>query len=1051
MRRVLFAFPGTRDSRNLPGGGGYRAFGRAHLMRFRMLGPLEVLTGEGWSGISAAKWRALLACLLLRAGQVVPTESLIFELWGDAPPPTATNLISIYVLRLRRAMGDAEGRVLVHRKPGYQLMIAEGDTDLSEFESLVAAGRRSLAAGDAETAAALLGQAEGLWRGGFLADVPPSALVLTAAERSGELRLAATELRVGAELACGHYAEVIPELRSLVGENPLREGLWLLLMRALDGAGRHAEALDVYGQARTVIAGELGVDPGPELHRLYVELLAADARPPDPAAPPSSASLPASKADDVAGAGPRAGGPGAAAPDAAGQPGSGPVSRGAASQGPASPGSPDQGLPGSSPDVPGTIAIGAFAGQPGADGSPAASPAEADGSPLPRPAQLPADIGDFTGREPQVRHLADMLTSRDAASGPGAVRIAVVAGTAGLGKTTLAVHAAHQVRSMFPDGQLYVDLSGASADPPAPGEVLARFLRDLGVAGDRVPAREDERAALYRTRLTGRRVLVLLDNAKDAAQVRPLLPGSASCAVLVTTRNRTPDLASTRFVDLNVLSDSEALELFSRIVGDGRPAAEPDATAEILLACAGLPLAIRICAARLAARRQWRVATLASRLRDERRRLDELHIGDLEVRASFQVSYDSLSAGRCRVDPARVFRLLGLWQGTTISLAAAAALAGEREDDVADALETLVDANLLESPAPDRYRFHDLLRVYATERAQSEEPGPARDAAVSRLLRWYLGTAEAVADTISPRRYRVPYPAPLGVTCQAPEDVFAWYDDERMNVKSAIRQAAAAGLHDIAWRLATALFPVFNRRGNWTDCIAVHRIAVSSARAAGNRRGEACALQNLGAALARMRDAESLGYLEEALVIRSGIRDFDGETATAISLADAYYKLRGAEEAFEHSRRCLTVLREARNDYFLAMGLNNHADICLELGKLDEAAECLREALRVPREVSGYVYGYALHNLGRVYLRLDRPQDAVPTLTEAHRAHVESGSLLDQALTLRQLGEAQCKLGEKDMARRSWNAALMIFRELREDDQIAAIESALAELGGRPA
>ena len=285
--------------------------------------------------------------------------------------------------------------------------------------------------------------------------------------------------------------------------------------------------------------------------------------------------------------------------------------------------------------------------------------------------------------------------------------------------------------------------------------MLARFLRDLGLPGDQVPAHDDERAALYRTRLTGRRVLILLDNARDAAQVRQLLPGSSSCAVLVTTRNRTPDLVSTRFVDLNVLEDAEALALFARIVGEDRAAAEPDATAEVLVACAGLPLAIRICAARLAARRQWRVSTLAGRLRSEHRRLDELRIGDLAVRASFRVSYDSLRPAAGGVDPALVFRLLGLWQGPSISLAAAAALVGAPEEVIADALEALVDANLLESPAPDWYRFHDLLRVYATERAQAEESEAGRAAAVGRLLGWYLSSAEAAADTVSPHRYRV--------------------------------------------------------------------------------------------------------------------------------------------------------------------------------------------------------------------------------------------------------------------------------------------------------
>jgi hypothetical protein len=251
-------------------------------------------------------------------------------------------------------------------------------------------------------------------------------------------------------------------------------------------------------------------------------------------------------------------------------------------------------------DVPGTIAMGNYAdlGAPPEVEEDAVEQVPPVGAVIPRPAQLPADIGDFTGRDEHVRHLCDMLTG-GGAGGPGAVPIAIVAGAGGLGKTTLAVHAAHQIRDQFPDGQLYVDLLGATGQPLPPGDVLARFLRDLGVEGDRVPAGDEERAALYRTRLTGRRVLILLDNARDTAQVRQLLPGSASCAVLVTTRNRTADLASTRFFDLNVLDDDEALALFTTILGDERAAAEPEATAEVLDACAGLPLAIRICAARL--------------------------------------------------------------------------------------------------------------------------------------------------------------------------------------------------------------------------------------------------------------------------------------------------------------------------------------------------------------------------------------------------------------------------------------------------------------------
>lgn len=789
-------------------------------MRFRMLGPLEIWSGSDWTGISAGKWRALLACMLLKSPQIVPIETLIFELWRDTPPPTATNLVSIYVTQLRRAIGDPQGRVLIRREPGYQLKTDPDDTDLRQFEQLAARGREALAGGDAETAASLLAQAEALWRGGFLADVPPSALVSGESERSAELRMSAAELRIAAHLGCGRCTEVIPELRSLVVEHPLRERLWLLLMRALSDAGRHAESLSVYGQVRSVISEELGVDPGPELQELYAELLGSQAPSPRKRHHARQATL-----ADIAGT---------------------PV--------------------GEAPVTP--------------------DPAEPTAT---RPAQLSADIGDFTGRATQVSLLCEALTRPDGTSGPGTVRIAVVAGAAGVGKTILAVHAAHQVRELFPDGQLYADLRGASTDPMAPGEALARFLRDLGLDGEKIPEDDQERAALYRTRLTGRRMLILLDNAKDAAQVRPLLPGTAACAVLVTTRNRTPYLVSTRFVDLNTLREAEALELFSRIVGHDRTGAEPDGTAEVLLACSGLPLAIRICGTRLATRAQWRIATMADRLRDERRRLDELKVGDLEVRASFRVSYDSLDAGRRRVDPARVFRLLGLWQGHEISLSAATALVGEREEDVAGALETLVDANLLESPEPDWYQLHDLLRLFATERVQAQETEEARAGAVTRLLQRYLATATSAADILSPYRYRIPGEEPPrpGPPPGSAHRALDWYGREHANLTAVIRQAAAAGIHDAAWRLPTALFPFFARRHDWAGCVAAHRIAVNSARLSGSRPGEAWALHHLGYGLARLGDEEAFSCLQEAFTLRQEMRDTSGQALTAIALTTA--------------------------------------------------------------------------------------------------------------------------------------------------------------------
>jgi DNA-binding SARP family transcriptional activator len=969
------------------------------MMRFRLLGPLEVRAGEDWQGIGAPKWRSVLAALLINAGQIVPADFLISEVWGDAPPETAANLISIYVLRLRRLLGAADSGLLVTRAPGYQLKLAPTDTDAQLFESMVRNGRRTFTAGDAEGAARALGEALDLWRGKPLADVPATALVEAEADRLAELRLDAIELRITAELACGGHVQAVPELRRLLADNPLREALWLLLMTALDGAGRHAEALEVYGQARAAIADELGVDPGPELRKFHAQLLAKDStiipgsisggtiaarsRPQDPAPPAGQEKTPR--------------GPGAAGP------------------------------------VP---------------------PLAGRRPPVPTPAQLPADIADYTGRSEQVERLGEMLTGTAANVDPGAVRIAVVAGSGGLGKTSLAVHAAHRVRGKFPDGQLYVDLLGATAHPQSPADVLARFLRDLGVEGRDVPLDEDERAARYRTTLATRRMLVVLDNARDAAQVRPLLPGTASCAVLVTTRSRMPDLASTKLVDLNVLDGREALAMFTKVVGAERAAAEPEATAELLQACAGLPLAIRICAARLATRSGWSIRTLAGRLRDERRRLDEMRVGDLAVRASFEVSFTSLPArdDPGGIDPARAFRLLGVWQGPSISSAAAAALFGVVDHLAQDALETLVDAHLLESVGPDRYKFHDLLRVYSADRAMADLSAADRDAAIGRLVGWYVRTADAAAQAISPHRYHVPPDAadegPQSPHFAGAQDALEWYDQERVNVVAATRQAAAAGLHEVAWRLPASLFSMFNRRGNWGDLVDTHRIALGSARQAGDLRGEAWVRNNLGEALGRRGLPEGVDHLQQSLDIRTQLADKNGEAQAAHNLAEVQYLVNGAQAALPYLHQSLDVQRAVGQPAVLGATLNNLGEIYLELGRLEESVGCLQEALPIFEGIkSSHGEGHVLLNLGRVYLDLGRRSEALDCLERALAIHEASGDRPNQALALRFLGRAQRDAGRPAQARESLSAALAIFAELGDP---AAAETARSELASLP-
>jgi DNA-binding SARP family transcriptional activator len=939
-------------------------------VRFRILGPLEFWDGQAWSAISARKQRSLLAALLVDAGQVAPTDRLIFEIWGDTPPAGANNLVSIYVHKVRKMIGDEDGLLLRTRAPGYQLSLAAADLDLTQFDELVGAARRALAAGEHEQAADMLATALDLWRGRPFVDVPPSTLIDAEVERLEELRLNVLELRIAADIGCGRHAQVTPELSRLVAEHPLQEGLWGLYLRALNGAGRHAEALAAYAKAREVIADELGVDPGEQLQRIYAALLASDGR------------------------------------------------------------------------------------QPGPDADTGQRAAQSQREPEPRepPAQLPADITDFTGRLRDVERLCDLPVPAEG-NDTGAVTVALVAGTGGLGKTTLAVHAAHRLRPRFPDGQLYVNLLGASPQPLAAGDVQARFLRDLGVDAARIPVDEEERAGLLRTRLTGRRVLMLLDNAKDAAQVRPLLPGSASCLVLVTTRNRLPDLAITRLVDLDVLDDEDARALFTRIAGPERPDKDPQGTQEVLAACAGLPLAIRIAGARLAARSGWSVRTLADRLRGEQRRLDEFTVGDLAIRACFEVSFASLPRSRRTedIDPARAFRLLGLWQGPAIGLPAAAALFGQPDYSAADATESLVDAHLLESPAPDAYRFHDLLRVYAAERCQADEPEQDRRDATRRLLCWYLHTVEAAARVISPNHRRVPLeeapPLVHSLAFSSLEEALDWCVAERACLLVAARQAADSGLHDLAWRLAAASMSYFYRRSHWADWIAVHEIGLHSARECGDRLGEAWMLNNLGMAYGVQHLEEAIGYFEQALAIYREIGDRQGESRAANNLSTACTHLHRYEEALAAGQRSLALQRELGDRYGEGIALGNMGCSYRELGQGTEAIDCYQRALGIFRELQDRMAeADSLSELGDVYLGMDRLEDALERLAESLAIWRDIGDSHGQAMTLGLLGAALRRAGRLDEAREALAEAQSIFDRLGDQEQAEEIRVGLAEL-----
>jgi DNA-binding SARP family transcriptional activator len=950
---------------------------------FRILGTLEVRAGDGYDGVRAPKQRALLAALLLQPGQTVSSDRLIGELWGDEAPARAPNLVSVYIHHLRKLIGDADGKVLVTRSPGYRAVLPPGALDADQFAELTAAGRRDLAAGDPERAAAVLTEALSLWRGPALADVPPTALVSAETAQLDGARIEAQTLRIEADLECGRGAEVVGELRRLLADDPLREELWALLLRALHGAGLSAAALAEYARAREIIADELGVEPGPRLQQAYTAILTADAAPP------------ATRAELAPG-------------------------------------------PGSERAVP------------GADHT---APAEQSAGPA--PAQLPADIADFTGRSAQVDELCGLLAAGGREGNPEAVPVVLVVGSGGLGKTTLGVHAAHLLAGQFPDGQLYASLLGAT-QPADPAEVLARFLRGLGVDPAHIPVGEEERAAQYRTLLAGRRVLVVLDDARDAAQVRPLLPGSASCAVLITSRSRLPELVGSRVMDLEVLPPAEARTLFARVAGQARTGAEPAATDQVLAACAGLPLAIRIAGARLAARGGWNVRYLAGRLADERRRLDELRTGNLAVRASFEVSFSSLAAaaGPDGVDPARAFRLLGLWTGPSIPLPAAAALLGVPEPDAAGALEVLVDAHLLDEPVPDHYRFHDLLRVYAADRARAQESEQDQQAAISRVLTWYLHTAETAARIMAPQQARVPLgPVPPEVRpldFGSLEEALDWCEAQRLGLVAAVRQAGGAGLHELAWKLPAAAMNFLYRRSHWADWAATHEIGLASARALGDRQAEARMLNNLGMAYGVRRLKESVTCFERALALYRELGDPQGEGRAANNVANACFDLGRFSEALEAGQRSLVIQRRAGNRYSEGVALNILGCACRELGRYPLAIDQLIQALAIFREIGDpLAEADSLSDLGEVHLRLDRLDEALACLRESLGIWRANGDQYGEAATLHRLGMALQRAGDLGQAAEMLSEALRMFDRLGDQAQAGQVRTALDVIARR--
>ncbi|MFC5287051.1 ATP-binding protein [Actinokineospora guangxiensis] len=661
------------------------------------------------------------------------------------------------------------------------------------------------------------------------------------------------------------------------------------------------------------------------------------------------------------------------------------------------------------------------------------------GRPGPVPRQLPASVGYFTGREPGTAWLDGQLCQ---VRGAGRAAVAVLVGPPGVGKTALAVRWAHQNRDAFSDGDLYVDLQGFGGSPPVMMErVLERVLRALGVPWEEMPTAVAEQSALYRSLLARKRILVLLDNAASAEQVLPLLPGSSSCFTLITSRNRLGALlvrAGAVRHTLRPLEAAEALGLLGEVMGDERVAAEPAAAEEIVRQCGRLPLALRIAAERAADDEGAPLADLAAELADERDRLDLLAIAEDEtaaVRPVFRWSYQALSP-----EARRVFRLLGLHRGEEIGEQAAAALLGEPLAATRRLLAALADAHLLQKAGPprsraggDRYRCHDLLHVYAIERAVADDHPDDLRAARTRVLAWYLRAADAADRMLSPQRRRVPLARREdAVGLGTPVDAIRWCEVEQANLVWAVRQAVHDGHDEIAWKLPLALWGYFTLRTPWVDWITTYRLGLGAARRTGEAVGEARMLSGLGIALRDLgRYDEALAHFDDALDICHRVGDEYGLGWTLGSKCVALLETARFDAALACSHASLTVFESIGDQHGLGQALFSFGESCRRLGRVPEARDYLDRALTVRRAI-GDAWGEARTTLSLADAHLDagNPASALTGYASALSQWRSVGDRWYEARTLTTLGDLLHSRGDTRAGRTAWATALEICEDL---------------------
>jgi DNA-binding SARP family transcriptional activator len=697
---------------------------------------------------------------------------------------------------------------------------------------------------------------------------------------------------------------------------------------------------------------------------------------------------------------------------------------------------------------------------------PALDPAEPGGLQLstrpgtPVPAQLPPSLPAFAGRLAELAALDAMLPETDTAASAAApaVVISAVSGMAGVGKTALAVHWSHRAAACFADGQLYVNLRGFDPGGQAlePGAAIRGFLEALGVPADRIPAELPAQAGLYRSLLAGKRVLVVLDNARDVEQVRPLLPGSPGSMALVTSRNSLTGLVAGQGavpLTLDLLTVADARELLTCRLGADRVGREPDAVDDIIAGCARLPLALALAAARAAAQPSFPLAVLAAELRAATRTLDSFRSDDpsTDARAVFSWSYQSLSE-----DAARLYRLLGLHPGPDLAIAATASLAGLPPARAHALLAELTRAHLLTEHAPGRYAMHDLLRAHATELALAQDSPQARRDALGRLLGHCLHTAHTAATLLEPRLAPIiPVPCQSGVTLgetATAQDALSWFTAEHAALLALVPMAAEAGFGTHAWQLASSLTTFLLRLGRCDDQLLVQNAALAAADRSHDVGGQAHTLHGIALGYARSgRFGEAGPYFRDALRRFETVGDQVSQARVHSSLTWLAERAEQPADALEHALAALELYRAGGHAAMLPTALNDVGYCHALLGQYQQAIACCQRALAA-NQALGERSGESdcWDSLGYIHHQLGDHHEAIRCYERSLTLCRELADRYNEAGTLDHIGDAYCRLGNLIAARRAWQQAVRIFDELDHPDSEHA-RGKLRDHSGPPA